>query len=233
MNRGIYESVFLALRRELEEEGYNAHAIEKLVANYSWFLSEYSLLRMLLRSKLTIDECQKSLEFLINRHEEIAREIELKSTVLDIGCGLGILACLLGKKKCRVYGVDIEEQNINVATRLAKILNVSEYCTFLKTDSNALQFNSATFDYIILSWTLHDIKMEEREPLLSECIRILKPSGKLLILDPESQLNFNQLHEMMLKQPVERVKRKIVENIYDHGAITNAILVIYKKKGRV
>ncbi|MGQ9507344.1 MAG: hypothetical protein ACUVTB_05745 [Candidatus Bathycorpusculaceae bacterium] len=48
--KGIYEFVFLALRKELEGRGYNEHEIETLIANYSWFLSEYSLLRVLLRS---------------------------------------------------------------------------------------------------------------------------------------------------------------------------------------
>jgi hypothetical protein len=38
----IYESVFFALRKELEKEGYSGHEIETLIANYSWFLSEYS-----------------------------------------------------------------------------------------------------------------------------------------------------------------------------------------------
>jgi ubiquinone/menaquinone biosynthesis C-methylase UbiE len=134
------------------------------------------------------------------------------------------------RKICRVYGIDIEEQNIRVAKRLSEILNVREYCTFQKTESNTLPFNLATFDHVVLSWTLHDIKFEDREPLLSECVRVLKQNGKLLILDPESQLDFDQLQEMMSKHPVDRVQRKVVSNVYDHGAFSSAILVVYQKK---
>ena len=228
--RDLQFCVSCSLRKELEESGYNTHEVETLIANYSWFQSEYSLLRFLLRSKLPIDKCQQSLDFLVKRHEALEREIRSRSTVLDVGCGLGILACLLAKKNCRVYGIDIEEQNIRVAKRLSEILNVREYCIFQKTESNTLPFNLATFDHVVLSWTLHDIKFEDREPLLSECVRVLKQNGKLLILDPESQLDFDQLQEMMSKHPVDRVQRKVVSNVYDHSAFSSAILVVYQKK---
>jgi ubiquinone/menaquinone biosynthesis C-methylase UbiE len=83
---------------------------------------------------------------------------------------------------------------------------------------------------VILSWTLHDIKLEDREPLVSECVRVLKPHGKLLILDPESQLNFNQLQETMSKYPVKRTQQRVISNIYDHGTLSNAVLAIYQKQ---
>lgn len=230
MNPEIYKSVFSALKKELEARGYSAQDVDILIKNYSWFLSEYSLLRVLLRSKLPINRCQESLDFLVKRHEFLAKEIESKSTILDIGCGLGILACLLAKKNCRVYGIDIEEDNLKVAERLSEMLNVGELCTFQKIESNVLPFDTYTFDYVILSWTLHDIKLGDREPLLSECVRVLKPHGKLLILDPESQLNFNQLQETMSKHPMKRTRQKVISNIYDHGTLSNAVLAVYQKQ---
>jgi len=229
MKRGIYDFVFLALKEELSEKDYDARKLEALVRNYSWFLSEYSLLRALLRSRLTVDRYKQSLDFLLQRHQALAQEIKPRSTVLDVGCGLGLLVCLLAKKKCRVYGIDTEEDNLRVARRLSKLLNVEKLCFFQEAKSDTLAFDISTFDYVVLSWTLHDIKLEAREPLLSQCVRILKSDGRLLILDPESQLNFAQVQEMMSKQPVKRTRRKTLSTVYDHGAFSDAVLSTYEK----
>jgi len=229
MKLKIYKFVFLALKKELEEQGYSVQEVKKLVADYSWFLSKYSLLRVLLRSKLPVERCRQSLDFLVERHAILAREIRSKSTVLDIGCGLGILACLLAKKNCRVYGIDIDKDNLRVARRLSETLNVDKLCDFQKAESSRLPFNVSTFDYVALSWTLHDIKLDDRESLLSDCIRVLKPDCKLLVVDPESQLNFDQLQHMLAKQPVKRIQQKNLSTVYDHGALSNAVLAVYQK----
>ncbi len=141
----IYNFVLRALKEEVEERGYDSHKLKMLIENYSWFLSKYSLLRSLLKTKLAIDEYENSLSFLIRRHEVLANEVNSGSTVLDVGCGLGILACLLAKKECRVYGVDIDEDNLKVAKRLSKMLNVEKKCFFQKIESNVLPFDKSIF----------------------------------------------------------------------------------------
>ena len=228
MKQTVYEYVFLALKEELKEEGYDSHRLDELVKDYSWFLSEYSLLRALLRSKLPIGEYRQSLDFLLERHEVLAKKIKPRSTVLDVGCGVGLLVCLLAKKKCRAYGIDTEQDNLRVATRLSRLLNVEKLCTFQEARSNTLSFDTS-FDYVVLSWTLHDIKREDREPLLSQCIQILKPRGKLFILDPESQLNFAEVQEIMSRQPVRRTQLKTLSTVYDHATFTDAMLLVYRR----
>lgn len=98
MRPRIYNFIFHALKEEIKEKGYNSRRLKLLIKNYSWFLSKYSLLRALLRSKLPIDKYEQSLSFLIKRHEVLANEVRSRSTVLDIGCGYGVLVCLLAKK---------------------------------------------------------------------------------------------------------------------------------------
>lgn len=229
MKQSVYKFVFLALKEELAEKGYDSRKLDALVRNYSWFLSEYSLLRALLRSKLPIEEYRQSLDFLLKRHEVLAKTIKPRSTVLDVGCGVGLLVCLLAKKKCRAYGIDTEQDNLRVATRLSRMLNVEKLCVFQEAKSNTFSFDTSMFNYVVLSWTLHDIRLENREPLLLECVRVLKPNGKLFILDPESQLDFAQVQEMVSKQPVKRIQRRTLTTVYDHGAFSGAILAIYQK----
>jgi|Deesub1362B_J571_1020462.scaffolds.fasta_scaffold00054_11 ubiquinone/menaquinone biosynthesis C-methylase UbiE len=230
MQPQIYKFVFLALKKELEEQGYRVEDIEKLQKNYSWFLSKYSLLRVLLKSKLPVNKCQRNLDFLIRRHMILASKIRSKSTVLDIGCGVGILVCLLAKKGCKVYGVDIDGDNLRVARRLSRMLDVHKLCVFHKTEANTLPFNESVFDYAVLSWTLHDIKVEDRDLLLSECLRVLKSKGKLLILDPENALDFDQLQDLMSRKKVKMMQRKTLSVVYSHGELSNATLVVYQKR---
>jgi hypothetical protein len=78
MKPNIYNSVFRALKEEIEERGYDSRKIKMLIKNYSWFLSEYSLLRALLRSKLPIDKYEQSMSFLIRRHEILADEVKIQ-----------------------------------------------------------------------------------------------------------------------------------------------------------
>jgi len=80
MKTDIYKFVFLALKKELKKQSYNSHKLKTLIKNYSWFLSEYSLLRALLRNKLPIDRYEQSLDFLVKRHEVLAKEIKSSST---------------------------------------------------------------------------------------------------------------------------------------------------------
>jgi len=80
MKTDIYKFVFLALEKELKKQSYNSHKLKTLIKNYSWFLSEYSLLRALLRNKLPIDRYEQSLDFLVKRHEVLAKEIKSSST---------------------------------------------------------------------------------------------------------------------------------------------------------
>jgi len=169
-----------------------------------------------------------SLVFLSKRHELLAKEIEPNSVVLDVGCGVGLLTSILALKRCRVHGADILEDNLRIAQRLSRMLNVDELCTFHKVEANRLPFNAESFDFVTISWTLHDIKEEEQPILLSECLRVLKLKGKLLILDPETRLDFKQVDNTLAKLHATKTKEKVMATIYDHG-VTRAILVEYEK----
>ncbi len=109
-------------------------------------------------------------------------EIGPESTVLEIGCGLGQLcgeiAYLSG---AQTFGMDSGHITVEKARAVYPAV------TFLYGYAHAIPFSEPAFDVVIL----HQEVLSEAlhaSSLFSAVIRILKPSGKLLILaDTEEQ----------------------------------------------
>lgn len=98
-------------------------------------------------------------------------------TVLDIGCGNGALLSALSDRIKQGAGVDESAGMIERAqTRTAAHKNLS----FSTINSPALPFADDSFDVVI---SLMSFRYLDWDPLLSEIKRVVKPGGKLLIVD--------------------------------------------------
>jgi len=51
-----------------------------------------------------------------NNHVYISKQIQRRSTVLDVGCSQGVLGKLLAEKECIVDGIDIDSDALAVAS---------------------------------------------------------------------------------------------------------------------
>ena len=108
--------------------------------------------------------------------------VERGSMLLDVGSGLGgsarFLAATYG---CQVTGVDLSQPFVDVATMLSERAGMAEQTTFLQADALDLPFAAATFDD---AWTQHvAMNIEDRVRFYGEIGRVLKPGGRLAILD--------------------------------------------------
>jgi len=108
--------------------------------------------------------------------------------VLDIGSGLGKIEFYLAKKfDLEIIGVEVEPYVFEESKkRLYKIENelkgkvdfVIEGCSdYLK------QFEDGTFDIILSKETTLHIPIEDKVKYFEQVYRILKPSGKIIIMD--------------------------------------------------
>lgn len=79
------------------------------------------------------------------------------STVLDSGCGEGVLSVLLAQKGCIVTGIDLSEPNIVAAKKYAASLGIADKIQFLEGDAEHLPVADASFDYVISSHVLEHI----------------------------------------------------------------------------
>ncbi|MBZ0291094.1 MAG: class I SAM-dependent methyltransferase [Anaerolineae bacterium] len=106
--------------------------------------------------------------------------------VLDIGCGTGTLAILAKQgdgHSAEIHGVDAASEMIERARQKAKAANVD--IDFQPGLAENIRFEDGTFDLVMNSLMMHHLTPELREKALAEVYRVLKPGGRLLIVDFE------------------------------------------------
>jgi ubiquinone/menaquinone biosynthesis C-methylase UbiE len=110
--------------------------------------------------------------------------LEPGESVLDVGCGTGSLAIAakrkVGAQGC-VCGIDAPPEMIARAT--AKTANWRIDVPFKTAVAEALPFADATFDVALSTLRLHHLPRKIRQQCLSEIQRVLKPGGRLLVVD--------------------------------------------------
>ncbi|MDQ4054995.1 MAG: methyltransferase domain-containing protein [Actinomycetota bacterium] len=101
--------------------------------------------------------------------------------VLDVGCGSGAPACELAQGfGVEVVGITTSAVGVDTARRRAAGLGL-DGVTFEERDGTDNRFPDGTFDRV---WVLESSHlMRDREALIAECARVLRPGGRLVLCD--------------------------------------------------
>ena len=102
--------------------------------------------------------------------------------LLDIGCGLGGAARYFAQEHgCRVTGIDLSPEYVNVTNALAARVGLGERVSCERGSALALPFEPGSFD---AAYMLHvGMNIEDKARLFGEVRRILAPSGRFGIYD--------------------------------------------------
>ena len=106
--------------------------------------------------------------------------INPNDVVMDFGCGPGFYTIELAKKAKMVVAVDLSPEMLKKAQNKATKAGIKNI-QFLQSDGKKLQLDDGSADTILLVTDYHEIS--ENEVVLKEFGRILKPSGKLAIVE--------------------------------------------------
>jgi 27-O-demethylrifamycin SV methyltransferase len=118
---------------------------------------------------------------LTNRMAQAARLSE-GLTVLDVGCGTGAPACAIAREhNVHVVGVTTSQVGVDAATDRARREDLGDRVRFAIADGMANGFPDASFDRV---WVLESSHlMPERDRLIDECARVLRPGGRVALCD--------------------------------------------------
>src|SRR5882724_1248484 len=111
-------------------------------------------------------------------------QLQPGEAVLDVGCGTGTLA-LVAKKRVgemgRVCGIDPSSQLLVGARRKAKraVLPID----FQPGGIEQIPFSNQSFDVVLSTFMMHHLSDDLKRQGLSEIVRVLKPGGRLLVVD--------------------------------------------------
>lgn len=118
--------------------------------------------------------------------EKLLAPVRLRpgESVLDVGCGTGSLA-IAAKRQVgetgSVQGIDASPQMIARARHKARKAKLD--VGFADGVAESLPFPDARFDVVLSTVMLHHLRKSARPVAVAEMKRVLKPGGRLLLVD--------------------------------------------------
>lgn len=119
-------------------------------------------------------------------------EITGDERILDIGCGRGAVLLLAAQRLTtgQAVGVDLWRRSdqsgnsVEAARHNALAEGVADRVEFCTTDMSSLPFDDNSFDLVVSSLAIHNIKGRTgRDKAIDEAVRVLRPGGRLMIAD--------------------------------------------------
>ncbi len=103
--------------------------------------------------------------------------------VLDLGCGTATLALLLKQREpaAEIFGLDGDREMLGIGRSKARA--GEQALRLIQAMSFALPFAEGSFDRIFSSLLFHHLTRESKRRTLQEVRRVLRPGGKLDIVD--------------------------------------------------
>lgn len=126
-------------------------------------------------------------------------EIEKGEIILDFGCGAGVDTLIAAKmigNKGKAIGVDIIPKMLEKAIENRDILGFTN-ADFIISRGDKLEFEDEYFDTIISNSVINLVP--EKESILKELYRCMKPGGKFLMVDQIFTGNQIKQHDARVK----------------------------------
>jgi len=112
--------------------------------------------------------------------------------ILDIACGTGDFSLAIARRMhpgSRITGLDLSEGMLAVMRRKVEKAGLAERIACEQGDSEQMRWEDGSFDVVTIAFGIRNFA--HREAALQEILRVLKPGGRLVILElsvPENRI---------------------------------------------
>ena len=134
----------------------------------------YDFLNRTLSGGLDISWRKKALKYL--------KDLQPKN-ILDVATGTADVAIMASHllKPNSIKGIDISEGMLEIGRKKVTAQGLEDTIELLKGDSETISFNNDSFDAVTVAFGVRNFQNLEKG--LSEILRVLKPGGRLVVLE--------------------------------------------------
>jgi demethylmenaquinone methyltransferase/2-methoxy-6-polyprenyl-1,4-benzoquinol methylase len=135
-------------------------------------------------------------------------------TILDVATGTADMAIMMTKylHPKKITGIDISEGMLKLGERKIANLTLKDCIELQAGDSEAINFPDSTFDAITVAFGVRNFSNLERG--LEEMLRVLKPGGKLVVLEfsKPKQFFFKKMYSWYMKTAAAGIGGLVAKN---------------------
>lgn len=113
--------------------------------------------------------------------EALLEELPCGGELVEVGCGTGKLMVPLSKRCGRIIGVDQSTEMLGVASKRLMEAGISDMAELRLGDAEHIPMGDSRADGVLMNMVLHHVP--EPEEVLSECARILRDEGTLVLVE--------------------------------------------------
>ncbi len=142
---------------------------------------------------------------------------------LECGCGVNSYATELAPKLRRLSGIDISDEAVRQSVEMAKAKGLAN-CAFKVMNAEQLEFANHSFDLVFGVGIIHHLDLPV---FYSEAARVLKPSGKMLFMEPLGYNPFINIYRKLTpklrtpdEHPLLKKDLKLIKKSFDHLGIS-------------
>jgi ubiquinone/menaquinone biosynthesis C-methylase UbiE len=159
--------------------------------------------------------------FIQNPRKILKHYINDGMTVLDFGCGPGFFTIEIAKMlspESKVIAADLQNGMLEKLAEKIKGTELENKIQLHKCEQDKIGITEKV-DFILAFYVIHEVP--DKEKLFGEFKTILKPDGKILIIEPNFHVSKNSFNEML--KNLEIIGFKIIEKPY--RLLSRAVLI--------